>query len=474
MFKNKHKPIIRNQDEEIEQQDLKNLNQDQRNPKNLKHRLNKKLLISSLITVILSLLVVFGILFLSLRKNAAQSEEINQTLTEIDGTPVYFYDNLTGDIIAHSGTQYDAAGNKIVNEDGKHKTLTIKQAEDLANSINSQPTFCVQIPNGLDGARPQVGLHRASVVFEAIAEAGITRFAAIFKNPIEELAIGPIRSLRLYHLDWDTPFDCTIIHAGGADDALSTMFSSGYKHLSESTTYMWRDSGRWTRSGFSGYFRPNNLFISGPQMANFHEAKENNSPSHPRPFARLTPEESNSQKNLVQTPTKTTGSDQNSEYPTTKSKQPSPLQKISHIQVRFNYQPGFNVNYTYNQDTNTYFRTYASGEAHLSYSCKGTKTSPSPKIDCGEPTQINPDVVIVMTVKERTSPLDNYHEEITTIGSGKVSIFQNGTILEGTWQKADRQSQLIFKFTSGEEIKIKPGRTWISAIPDSYGQLSFQ
>lgn len=473
MFKNKHKSTIKNQDKQIDQQDSKDLNQGQQNPKDLNPQLNKKILISGLITVSLLLLVVFGILFLSLRKNSAQSEENNQALTEVEGTPVYFYDNLTGDIIAHSGTQYDASGNKIVNEDGKNKTFTIKQAENLANSINSQPTFCIQIPNGLDGARPQVGLHRASVVFEAIAEAGITRFAAIFKNPIEELAIGPIRSLRLYHLDWDTPFDCTIIHAGGADDALSTV-SSGYKHLSESTTYMWRDSGKWTRSGFSGYFRPNNLFISGPQMANFHETKENNSPSHPKSFARLTPEESNTQKTLVQTPTETTGSDQDSEHSAIKSEQAPVFQKISHIQVRFNYQPGFNVNYAYNQDTNTYFRTYASGEAHLSYSCKGTKTSPSPKIDCGEPTQINPDIVIVMSVKERTSPLDNYHEEITTIGSGKVAIFQNGTIFEGTWQKADRQSQLTFKSTSGEEIKLKPGRIWISAIPDSHGQVSFQ
>ena len=80
------------------------------------------------------------------------------------------------------------------------------------------PTFCIQTPNGTDGARPQVGLTQAGVIFEAIAEAGITRFAAIYQNP-SSAAIGPIRSLRMYYLMWDTPFDCTIVHAGGADDA---------------------------------------------------------------------------------------------------------------------------------------------------------------------------------------------------------------------------------------------------------------
>ena len=79
-----------------------------------------------------------------------------------------------------------------------------------------------------------------------------------------------------------------------------------------------------------------------------------------------------------------------------------------------------------------------------------------------------------MRVKERTSPLDGYHEDITTTGSGKVHIFQNGTVFEGAWHKANRESQISFKTTTGEEIKLKPGRTWISAIPDSYGKLSYE
>ena len=96
-----------------------------------------------------------------------------------------------------------------------------------------------QTPNGTDGARPQAGLNDAGVVFEAIAEAGITRFAAIYQNP-STAVIGPIRSLRLYYLEWDTPFDCTIVHAGGADDAIAAVRNGGYKDLTENYTYMYR------------------------------------------------------------------------------------------------------------------------------------------------------------------------------------------------------------------------------------------
>ncbi|MBQ3294010.1 DUF3048 domain-containing protein, partial [Candidatus Saccharibacteria bacterium] len=117
--------------------------------------------------------------------------------------------------------------------------------EEIATEAdNSKPTFCVQIPNGADGARPQVGLQDAKVVFEAIAESGITRFAAVFQDP--PAVVGPIRSLRLYYLNWDVPFDCTVVHAGGSVEALDAVKSYGVRDLSENYNYMWRSSANYT------------------------------------------------------------------------------------------------------------------------------------------------------------------------------------------------------------------------------------
>ena len=419
--------------------------------------------ILGLITIFILSSIIIGTIFLLSKKSTAPINSVEHQLTEVEGTPTWFYDNLTGQPISHSGTQYDTAGNPILGHGGQPQKISIKQAEQAASEINSQPTFCIQIPNGIDGARPQTGLNQASIVFEAIAEAGITRFAAIFKNPINQTAIGPIRSLRVYHLDWVSPFDCTIIHAGGADDALSAV-STGYKHLSESYTYMWRSTGIWTRSGFVGYYAPNNLLTSGPLLADFHRQKENDQRSYPKSFSRLTPEESLIQKQLTEKSTEQTEQDQ-STNPTYK--------KVSNIHIRFNWQTSFNVDYLYNSNTNTYARSFQNGEKHLSYTCENTKNKPTPALDCGTPTQVNPDVVIVMRVKQHTSPLDHYHEDITTIGSGSAYIFQNGTVLEGTWHKLNRESQIVFKNQQGEEIKLKPGRIWLSAIPESYGKITY-
>ena len=126
---------------------------------------------------------------------------------------------------------------KSTESDTHYSALTGEPLADAA--AVTAPTYCIQTPNGTDGARPQSGLTQAGVVFEAIAEAGITRFAAIYQAP-SQAVIGPIRSLRLYYLEWDTPFDCTIVHAGGADDALQAVTAGGYRDLSEDYTYMYR------------------------------------------------------------------------------------------------------------------------------------------------------------------------------------------------------------------------------------------
>lgn len=436
-----------------------------------------KRLIFSLITIALFLCIITGTFLLIFSKKPETKDETEHQLTEVESTPFYFYDNLTGEVISHSGIQYNERGEKIIEADGSTRKLSVKEAEQMAKNANEQPIYCIQIPNGLDGARPQVGLHRASIVFEAIAEVGITRFAAIFKNPVGAQAIGPIRSLRLYHLEWDTPFDCTVVHAGGADDALAAV--RNYRHISESVNYMWRNYGQWSGGAYLGYTAPNNLFTSGPLLATFLENTARGSFSKPKSFARLTKDESDAQKKEIEESQVKKDEDQTNtqnevQDKSQDTKKENPKKLVSNIHIHFNRQQGFNVNYAYSKNTNTYFRSYANGETHLSYTCENVPAKPSPKRDCNQPYQINPDVVIVMRVKERTSPLDGYHEDITTTGSGKVHIFQNGTVFEGTWHKANRESQISFKTTTGEEIKLKPGRTWISAIPDSYGKLSYE
>lgn len=334
-------------------------------------------------------------------------------------------------------------GNQPDFPDPIYSLLTGEEISDA--SLNQKPTFCVQIPNGNDGGRPQAGLNQAAVVFEAIAERGITRFAAIFQNPTVG-AIGPIRSLRSYYLDWDTPFDCTIVHAGGSDEALADLRRSGQRDLDESNTYMWREnnSGRmW-----------NNLFTSPANLAQFNETKGYNT-SSPKVFPRLTPEDVDNI--ITERDTCAEGEDC--------------INIIDTVRLQFGASPTFNTVYKYDPETNKYLRSYASGEPHVSYECPANLPEPNTKTQCGEPVQLTPSVVVAMVVQERPD-YDGYHEKITAIGTGPATIFQNGQVIEGSWTKSSQTSQIIFRNANGDNIQFTPGQVWIAAIPQT-GRIEY-
>ena len=388
----------------------------------------QKIILIVTASVLFLLMVGSAILLFILSKQTVERAELSE--------PVKIYSKLTGEEIA---------------------------SEDL----NSLPTFCVQTPNGMDGARPQVGLNQAGVVFEAIAEAGITRFAAIYQNPTSS-AIGPIRSLRTYYLEWDTPFDCTIVHAGGSAEAIAAVSNGEHRDLTESTEYMWRDH--------STYSAPNNLFTSPKLLTEFNTSKKYDKSSLTA-FPRLTPSEAylraidnydaahpESTENTETNEATENSTDQNQE-----SKTPVPL--VESIAINFGSQINFNTIYTYNSENNSYIRSYANGNPHLVYTCPENIDQIKPGKDCGEPSQVAPKAVVAMMVQESTAS-DNYHQNITTIGTGEAYIFQNGEAIKGTWTKKSAKEQIEFKNADGETISFTPGQLWIAAVPQ-YGSVKY-
>lgn len=330
-------------------------------------------------------------------------------------------------------------------------------------TLNNSPAFCVQIPNGsTDGARPQAGLTEAGVVFEAIAETGITRFAAIFQlqDTYTTLPdgqkqtmmttpgiIGPIRSLRPYYLDWDTPFDCTVVHDGGSPEALVAIAQGGQRNLDENFNYMWKEANPnrlW-----------NNVFTSPAKLLAFNQGKGYHT-SSPKTFPRLTPEELGNQ--LTQTQCDDTSTEDCR----------TPYQ-ATFIRTVFTNISDYIVNYTYDATSNTYRRSYERGGAHLSYRCPANTTDFA---QCGDPVQVAPSAIAIMRVQESTMS-DNYHEHIKTLDEGAAYIFQNGQAIEGTWQKTSQDDQIKFRNLDGTEIKFVPGQIWIAAIPQ-FGNISWE
>jgi hypothetical protein len=303
-------------------------------------------------------------------------------------------------------------------------------------SFNSLPTYCIQMPNDTYGARPQVGLHDAGVVFEAVAEGGITRLTAIYQNPTTPV-IGPIRSLRPYHLDWVSPFDCTVVHAGGSDEALSILRTGSWRHLSESTTFMWRDNS-WSA--------PNNLMTTPILLEDYNSSRGFTS-SSPATFLRLLPDDAEEALKDAK------ANAENEE---------NPIPLITRINISIGTNSAFNPSYTYNSETNTYLRSYANGQQHISHTCLAETERPARR-SC-QPEQVAPSVVVAMMADQRVA---GRYTIITSIGSGTAYIFQNGGAVKGTWQKLSRDSQIEFFDEDGRPFSFVPGQIWISVAPST-------
>lgn len=268
----------------------------------------------------------------------------------------------------------------------------------------------IMIENSL-AARPQSGLKAAGVVFEAIAEGGITRFLALYQESKPQI-IGPVRSLRLYDVDWFAPLQASIAHVGGSKAALDEVRNGTYRDLDQffnSPSY-WRASDRYA---------PHNVYTSFERLDALNTAKGYTTSAF-------------------------------SAWPRQNGK-PAATINASNISVRISGQL-FDSQYTYDAANNSYARSQA-GELH---------------VDREEGT-IQPSVLVIMDTIMTKVFEDGYREQITTTGSGRVRIFQSGTVIEGTWSKADRSSPLKFMDASGKEIALNRGQTWIIAVPANQG-----
>ena len=408
------------------------------------------------ILVLILLIIIAGtvLAILLIKRTEKQGEGGNDVkdTTEQEERVVKFYDDLTGELISYSGYQKNLDGTRILDENGEPIYVSEIQAKEAADAANLKRINCIQIPNGTD-ARPQVGLSEAKIVYEAIAEGGITRFAALYKDSNSDV-IGPVRSLRMYYLEWDLPYDCTIIHAGGVKAAVQR--AESYAHLSESSVYMWRD--------YSGYAAPNNLFTSAELLNSFNKSKKYDA-SRPKVFARLTPEESNEQLKAIRKEQESKEEDKK-------------YTSVNSIYIHITAAKNYNVNYTYEPTTNTYLRSYEGNSGkHMSFTCIDTGKSGNkikPQKDCGGAKQVAPKVVVVIKVDESLNQDNHYREEIVTTGSGEAWIFQNGIAIEATWARSNAETGLELKDKkTGNPIKLAPGQTWITAIAKSYGYVKY-
>jgi hypothetical protein len=305
----------------------------------------------------------------------------------------------------------------------------------------------VMIENHAD-SRPPSGLSRADVVYEAVAEGGITRFAAVFYCGASafDVKVAPVRSVRIYFIDFASEYgnDPLFMHVGGANNfSGSGDTARDVRALEFLETIGWRvpkgnDLDTTYDSGFPVFWR------------NYERLDRPVATEHTM-MASLDAAFTEAQKReFGDKDSKGVAWDKNFVSWKFKDDKPSSSPAATNISFEFwSNKPDYDVEWKYDSANNQYLR-FNGGKEHTDLETKEQLTAKD---------------VVIMFVKER-GPVDrNLHMYYTTIGTGKALIFQNGEVIEGTWEKSSRTARTKFYDEKGAEISFVRGPIWIEAVP---------
>jgi len=302
-------------------------------------------------------------------------------------------------------------GGSILNPKKEEKKLQIFDED------SNKRTVAVMINNNHD-AWPHAGLQDSFLNYEIIAEGGITRIMAIYKDKLPD-KIGSVRSSRPYFLDYAMENDSIYAHFGGSDQAYADMSNLGIEHI-DGIIY---DGVYYHRDQSSGAAWEHTAFTTGSSL---NEA-------------------------IADLDIRTT-SDKGSvfKYSVDKIDLSKKEDAIRADSVEIDYSDYTSTSYTYDEENKVYLRSM-SGTPHTD------------KVTGNQYSAKN-----IITYKVKNTTIDYYgRQALENIGSGEGYYITNGYAVPITWEKTGRASKTVYKYKStGKEIKLNDGNTWVQIQPE--------
>ncbi len=264
-------------------------------------------------------------------------------------------------------------------------------------------------------ARPQSGMQKAEITYEALAEGGITRTLNLFLA--EDTDLGPVRSNRTYFLDWLSEYGAGYAHVGGSPEAQSLVTSYGIKDLDQ----FYVGTEAYSRVNFR--FAPHNVYTSTAKLRTAAKKRGYSGPVAIKMW-------------------------QFKDKEATAGARPK----------KFNLKIGFGAGYSladydvewrYDPGTNTYLR-FNGGVVHKD--AVGNK-------------QLSTKNIVVQYLVTTADPSGHSRLRMQTIGAGKVIVFTDGKAYVGTWKKSSRTTRTRFYDAKGKEIPLNRGKIWIEIVP---------
>ncbi|MEK7119099.1 MAG: DUF3048 domain-containing protein [Patescibacteria group bacterium] len=290
-------------------------------------------------------------------------------------------------------------------------------------------------------SRPQSGLSRADVVYEAVAEGGISRFMGVFYCGIaaQGTNVAPVRSARTYFLPWVLEYDALYNHVGGAGNCSDPTVDERAKALCQIDTYKIKDMDQFGISFPTCYRNYDRL--------DHPVATEHTMVCVTDKLLKLA-----SERGWTNVDAKGVPWDKNFEQWKFKD-DAKEADRGASLSAKFvawkGYEAEYGVRWDYDPKQNRFLRVNGG----------------APHMDLETKEQLWAKTVIIQFARE-TGPVDEHaHLLYNNVGKGDGLMLVDGKAIKITWSKPVRTDRTKFFDAVGGEVPINRGPVWIELLP---------
>lgn len=278
--------------------------------------------------------------------------------------------------------------------------------------------------NNITAALPQQGNCGADIIYEVVAEGGITRMLGIYQSVNSVGIIGSVRSARPYFIELAQGHDAVFVHAGGSEDAYTALESWSVDHMDgvngkySTTGLFWRNAQRIAGKTFA---TEHSLVTSGEAVWNalagsgFRLTHDSGWSSSQLFADDGTPEGGTGAKSVV----------------------------VSHF-------GGKATLFRYDLSTGLY-RVEQYGEAYIDG-------------DSGE--QVAVTNVLVLRV-QMTDTRDDYNHMDLQLTNGDGWYACGGKVIPIVWEKGGHDAPLTYRTQTGEPLVLGRGKSYVNLVPQT-------
>ena len=309
---------------------------------------------------------------------------------------------------------------KTDNKKGGNVTPEPTPVVKIVNLDSKTRPYAVMINNLYEARQVQSGLSQAYLVYELLAEGGITRFLALFRD-VEVERIGSVRSARHYYLDYVLENDAIFVHWGWSPQAqsdISTLRLQNIHGLTYEGVYFYRDNPFGIAVEHTGFTNTELL----------DEARQN-----------LNYPKDTDEGLLLTYSAKSVDLSENGET-------------VDANNVKIFYSNYNEVEYEYDKNNKVYKR-FINNEEHSDYN---------------NGKQLTVKNIIVYDLDYVSIAGDTKgRQDLYNIGEGTGYYITEGKAIKITWEKAKRDAKTVYRYENGKEITVNDGNTFIQIMPTS-------